>query len=205
VFRGLHLLAASAPRIQTGLETGSSLRLIEAVRDERLDAAVVALPAPVRGLEVTSLGAQRAVAAIPVIHANAVDASLSLERLAPERIVVLPHETNPAFHNAVVSICRDAGLAPTIIETAEPRVEHALLAVASGAGLALLPESVVDRFATPGIRFVPLDHAGPVFEAAVVTRPGIQSLATVAFLRAVSRTHRRSVAAASRSAVPLAA
>jgi DNA-binding transcriptional LysR family regulator len=205
VFRGLHLLAADAPRVRTELEAGSSLRLIEAVRDKRLDAAVVALPAPTRGLQVTSLGGQRAVAAMPVMHANAVDASLSLERLAPERIVVLPHETNPAFHNAVISICRDAGLAPTFVEAAEPSVEHALLAVASGAGLALLPESVVDRFAAPGIRFLPLDDPRPAFEGAVVSRPDTESLATLAFLRAVSRARGRSVVATPRSAVSLAA
>jgi DNA-binding transcriptional LysR family regulator len=205
VFRGLNLLAADAPRVQTELETGSSLRLIEAVREERLDAAVVALPAPARGLQLTSLGAQRAVAAIPVIHDNAVDASLSLERLAPERIVVLPHETNPAFHNAVVSICRDAGITPTLIEVPEPRVEHALLAVASGAGIALLPESVVDRFATPSVRFLPLEDARPAFESAIVTRPDTESLATLAFLRAISRARRQSVVAPPRSVVPLAA
>jgi DNA-binding transcriptional LysR family regulator len=199
VSRGLHVLAADAPRVQTQLETGSNLRLIEAVRADRLDAAIIGLPAPARGLQVVSLGGQRAVAALPVTHGNAVDSELSLERLAPERIVVLPHEVNPAFHNAVVAICRDAGLSPTLIEVSEPRVEHALLAVASGAGLALLPESVVDRFAAPGIRFVPLDDARPAFEAAVVTRRDSDSLATHAFLRAVARARRPGVAAGVRS------
>src|SRR3954452_1505277 len=122
VSRALHLLAADAPRVQTQLETGSSLRLMEAVREERLDAAVVALPAPARGLQVTPLGGQRVVAAVPVTHDSAVAPTLDLERLAPERIVVLPHEVTPAFHNAVVSICRDAGLSPTLIEVGEPRV-----------------------------------------------------------------------------------
>jgi DNA-binding transcriptional LysR family regulator len=205
ISRALHLLAADAPRVETQLETGSSLRLVEAVREERLDAAVVALPTPTRGLQVTALGGQRAVAAIPVTPPTAVDGSLSLERLAPDRIVLLPRTTNPAFHNAVVSICRDAGLAPTLVEVAEPRVEHALLAVASGAGLALLPESVVDRFATPGIRFLPLEDSRPAFEGAVVTRPDTESLATRAFLRAVSRARAQSVVAAPRPAVPLAA
>jgi DNA-binding transcriptional LysR family regulator len=205
VSRGLQLLAADAPRVETHLETGSSLRLVEAVREERLDAAVVALPTPTRGLHVTSLGAQRTVAAVPITHPNAVDDCLSLARLSPERIVVLPRGTNPTFHNAVVSICRDAGLSPTLVEVGESRVEHALLAVASGAGLALLPESVVERFATPGIRFLPLDDARPAFEGAVVTRPDTESLATLAFLRAVSRARRQPAVAPPRSVVPLSA
>src|SRR4051812_31858366 len=70
--RSLHLLAADAPLVEAKLETGSSMGLVEAVRAERLDAAVVALPAPTRGLHVTPLGGQRVVAAMPVVHANAV-------------------------------------------------------------------------------------------------------------------------------------
>ena len=196
VSRALQYLAADAPLVQTQLETGSSLRLIEAVRGEQLDAAVVALPGPVNGLQLTALGAQRAVVALPVGHANAVDPEISLRRLAPDRLVVMPRETNPAFHNAVAAFCREAGLAPTLIEAEEARVEHALLAVASGAGLALLPESAAERFAAPGIRFLPLQDAAPAFESAVVTRPGSENLALLAFLRAVTRTRRQQGAAA---------
>ena len=206
VLRALSHLASDAPRVETMLESGSALRLMAEVRAERLDAAVVALPAPVSGLQVTSLGEQRAVAALPITHVNAVDESISLDRLAPERLVVLPRETNPAFHNSVVSICRDAGLSPTLVEVSEPRVEQALMAVASGAGIALLPESVTERFTTPGIRFLPIEGAPAAFESAVVTRPHTESLATLAFLRALTRTRRPSVVAAPRSAVsPLAA
>jgi DNA-binding transcriptional LysR family regulator len=205
ISRALQHLTADAPLVQTRLETGSSLPLIDAVRTSRLDAAVVALPGPVNGLQVTALGPQRAVAAVPVGHASALDPEISLRRLAPERVVVMPRETNPPFHNAVASICRDAGLAPTLIEVDEPRVEQVLLAVAAGAGPALLPESATDRFATPGIRFVPLEGGEAAFDSAVVTRPGTESLATLSFLRAIARTRRPGVVGVPRPAVALAA
>jgi DNA-binding transcriptional LysR family regulator len=197
--------APAAPRVQISLETGPALRLIGEVRAQRLDAAVVGLPAPVNGLRATPAGHQRAVAALPVTHPQAVNAAISLERMAPERLVVLPPDTNPAFHNAVVSICRDAGLAPTLIEVAEAHVEHALLAVASGAGMALLPESVTERFAAPGVRFVPLEGAEPGFESAVVTHPDTDNLATVAFLRALTRVGRPTAVPSPQPAVSLAA
>jgi DNA-binding transcriptional LysR family regulator len=197
--------AAAAPRVQISLETGPALRLIGEVRAQRLDAAVVGLPAPINGLRATPAGHQRAVAALPVTHPQAVNPAISLERMAPERLVVLPPDTNPAFHNAVVSICRDAGLAPTLIEVAEAHVEHALLAVASGAGMALLPESVAERFAAPGVRFVPLEGADPGFESAVLTHPDTDNLATVAFLRALTRTGRPTAVPSPQPAVALAA
>jgi DNA-binding transcriptional LysR family regulator len=203
--RALQQLSDTVPQVEVRLETASARRLVEGVRERRLDAAIVGLPAPTAGLRVASLGHQRAVAALPVAHPRAVDSALRLERLAPDRLVVLPRETNPAFHNAVVSICRDAGLTSTLVEVAEPRVELALLAVSSGAGIALLPDSVTERFASTSIRFLPLEGVGPAFENAAVTHPDSDSIATRAFLRALSRSAQLTPLAPARPSISLAA
>jgi DNA-binding transcriptional LysR family regulator len=186
--RALRHLAGSAPSVEVDLTTGPALRLIEDVRERRLDAVVTNLPAPTQGLRVTSLGEQGAVVVLPATHPRAVDSAIALEQLAPERLVVLPREADPAFHNAVVAMCHAAGLSPTFVEIPEPRVEHVLLAVAGGAGPGLLPEAVTDRFAAPGIRFVALETDAPVLRSAVLTHPDTDSLATLAFLQAIART-----------------
>jgi len=201
----LQRLSGSTPRPQVHLETGPALRLIEEVRAERLDAAIVSLPAPTNGLQATSLGSQGAVAALPMGHSQAAQPAIDLERLAPERIVLLPRDANPAFHDSVVSACREAGLSPMFVEVTEPRVEHALLAVAAGEGMALLPESATEHFSVPGVSFIPLEGTRPLVETAVVTRKETEHAATVAFLSAVSRSGRLSVVADERPAVALAA
>jgi DNA-binding transcriptional LysR family regulator len=76
------------------------------------------------------------------------------------------------------------------VELPEPRVENALLAVAAGAGLALLPESVADRHAAPGIRLVPVQVAAPAIHNALLTHADDDSLATVAFQRALTHALR---------------
>jgi DNA-binding transcriptional LysR family regulator len=205
VARAMQLLGANAPRVQVSLETGGAVRLIEEVRAHRLDAAVVGLPAPTSGLRATPAGAQSVMVALPVTHPQAVNATVSIDRLAPERLIVLPADVNPPFHNAVISICRDAGLSPTFVEVAEPRVEHALLAVAAGVGMALLPESAAERHMAPGVRFVGLDRAEPAFDSVVLTRPDTDNLATVGFLRAMAHPVRPSEAAPSRPVISLAA
>ena len=186
--RALRHLAVSAPSVEVDLTTGPALRLIDDVRTRRLDAVVTSLPAPTQGLRVTSLGEQGAVVVLPASHPRAVDSAIALRHLAPERLVVLPRDADPAFHNAVAAICHAAGLSPTFVEIPEPRVEHVLLAVAAGAGPALLPEAVSDRFAAPGIRFVALETDAPVLRTAVLTHPDTDSLATLALLRAIERT-----------------
>jgi DNA-binding transcriptional LysR family regulator len=185
--RALQRLAATAARIEISLEAGTPLQLIGDVRDGTIDAAVVALPAPTKGLRITTLGRQPLVAALSGPDVHGLDTGLTLERLDPERLIVLPRDANPALHDAVVSVCRTAGVSPTLIEASEPRVEAVLLAVAAGRGVALLPASISERYAVPGVRLVELEGAEPAFESAVVTRPEAEHLSTQAFLHAVVR------------------
>ena len=203
--KALQHLAASMRGLQAFLEPGFGLELIAAVRHERLDAAIVSLPVPTADLRITRLGQERAVAALPVSHRHAVQYAIRLEQVAPERIVVLPREASRPFYDAVLAACQGAGLSPSLVEMPGTCVEPALLAVASGAGIGLLPESVADRYSTPGVRFVPIDGEQPAVSTAIVTRRDSAHLATAAFLRAVSQAHPPRTRVASRTPVTTAA
>jgi DNA-binding transcriptional LysR family regulator len=191
VARAMRMLGAAGACMSIRLETGSTSRLIGQLRAHQLDAVIVGLPVPSNGLRITRTGGERAVAALPAGHPHASSECVALHRLAPERVIVLPRESNPAFHTAVVAMCRDAGLSPDLIEVGEARTDHALLAVASGAGMALVPESAAERHVVPGVRFVALDDVEPAFESAILTLPDARdALATSRFLRAVAQAVR---------------
>jgi DNA-binding transcriptional LysR family regulator len=187
--RALQRVAASIKNLEATMEPGFGLELIAAVRDERLEAAIVSLPAPTAGLRTTELGQERAVAAFPVRHRHAVRPAIRLDQMAPERIVVLPREASRPFYDAVLAACKSAALSPSLVETRGTCVEPALLAVASGAGIGLLPQSVAGRYSTPGVRFVAIDGEQPAVLTAIVTRRDTAHLPTMAFLRAVSVAH----------------
>jgi DNA-binding transcriptional LysR family regulator len=189
--RALQELRRTMPNVQVLLETGASRKLIEELRAGHLDAAVVSLPAPTAGLQRTVLGDQSAVVAVPVMHSHATENSIDLGLLAPERLVLLPREVNPAFYDGVLSVCRDAGISPAIAHTQEPRVELALLSVSSGAGVAILPESVADSISVPGVRFVPLEASQPIAVSALLTRTEAGDIATQAFTHALVRASKR--------------
>jgi len=180
--RLLRRLSATAPGIRVTLETGAARRLLEDVREQHIDVAVACLPAPVSGLRVVSIGREGIVAAVPEGHPCAGDAHIALGGLEHTALVHLARSVNPAFHDGVLGACRAAGIAPTLIEIAEPAVEQVLLAVASGAGIALLPASTEARFATAGVRFRPLAPPVPCCEIAIVARLE-HSTTTAAFLR----------------------
>ena len=180
-----HLLrrfASAAPRVRVTFVTGAARSLLDDVRAQRLDVVVTCLPAPVSGLDVTSLSREGTVAAVPVGHVWANETQIALSGLEHTPLVQLARAINPAFYDGVLGACRTAGVAPTLIEISEPSVEQVLLAVASGAGIALLPASAGARFSTPGVRFVSLAQPEPACEVAIVAdkKP---SLVTTAFLR----------------------
>jgi DNA-binding transcriptional LysR family regulator len=203
--RALRRLASAVGAIDVSLETGSALQLIDAVRERRLDAVVAGLPAPVEGLCTMSLGHEHLAAALPVNDDRAIDPELTIDRLASGRVLLLPRAANPAFHSAVVSMYRDAGLSPMLVELPEPRVELALLAVASGAGIALLPRSIKERHTSPGIRLVDVAAVGPVFEYALLTHPHDESPATRTLLSALARQVERVDPTPARAPLALAA
>jgi DNA-binding transcriptional LysR family regulator len=189
--RALRAMSSVVPDVQVLLETGSAMRLVDDVRNRNLDAAVVGLPTAASGLRVTRLEPEAPVVAMPTRDALAARAPLTLERLAPRRVVTMTREANRPHHDTVHALCRRAGLAPDIVEVAEPRVELVLLAVAAGAGVALLPASVAERYAIPGVRFVDLAECELAFESAVVSHPDTHGRALPALLALLARPERR--------------
>ena len=186
--RTLRRLVATMPNLQTTMEPGSGPELVDAVRAGDLDVAVVSLPVPTAGVRVTPLGEQRVVAVFPVSHEHAVKPHVDLEQIAPERIVVLPRDVDRPFYDAVLATCCAAGVSPTLTEMPDGQVDRMLLAVASGTGMAVLPECVAERYADAGVRFVPLSGESPAVATAIVTPRHTEHLPTVAFLRAATHT-----------------
>jgi DNA-binding transcriptional LysR family regulator len=186
--RILRRLVATMPNLEIMMEPRSGLALVDAVRAGELDVAVVSMPAPTAGVRVTPVGDQRVIAAFPLDHDHAMKPHVSLEQIAPGRIVVPPRDADRPFYDAVLAACSSAGVSPTLIEMPDGQVDRMLLAVAAGAGMAVLPESVGQRYADAGVRFVPLHGESPVLTTGIVSPRHTEHLPTVAFLRAASRT-----------------
>ena len=194
--RSIAAFAARHPEVEVRPEIAPARRAVEDVRAGRLDVAVVGLPLPADGLRVTAAGSERVVAAVSARDALSGLVSIPLSRLAETPLVLLPRPVNPAFYDGVLGACRTAGIAPPIVETAEPKLELALLSVVGGAGAALLPASAAEQYTIPGVVFRPLEAPASATEIAFVTRTEPTSITVAAFLRAAaSLPAQRSVAA----------
>jgi DNA-binding transcriptional LysR family regulator len=181
--RALERFAAATPGVEIVLETCPALELVERVRNRRLDAAVVCLPAPVTGLRVTPLGDEGVLVALSESHPLSGAPAISPRQLERTPLLMMARTTNPAFFDAVVTAWRDAGVAIAPFEVAEPSMEHLLLAVAAGAGAALVPASTERRYATPGVLFLPLASPSPTCQVVLISHPEQTGIATSGFLQ----------------------
>jgi DNA-binding transcriptional LysR family regulator len=181
--RAIARFATRHPGVEVRPETVQARRAIEDVHSGRLDIALVGLPAQTLGLQVTSLGPEGTVAAVAGRHPLSGRGSIPMGALSETELILLPRPTNPAFHDGVLAACRDAEIAPAVIETAEPKVELALLMVASGAGIALMPASSAEHYSFPGVVFRPLEPPAPTTELALISRADPPSTTVTAFIR----------------------
>jgi DNA-binding transcriptional LysR family regulator len=202
--RAIASFAKQHPAVEICPETVLARRALEDVRSGRLDIAVVALPAQTSGLRVVRAGSEGTVAALSTRHPLSGLASIPLAQLTDARIVVLSRVVNPAFYDGLVAACRDEGFSPTLTEAAEPKVENALLTVAAGGGVAVLPSSAGERHRTDGIVFVPVDAPAPVTEIGFVARPNTSEVAVEAFMRLAQTSSERPARPALRAVAAVA-
>jgi DNA-binding transcriptional LysR family regulator len=162
--------AARFPFVEVAPETVPARQAVSDVRSGRLDVAVVGLPILAPALTITALSEEQVVAAVPHRHPLSGGRELDLRQLAETPLIVLPRADNPAFHDTVLAACRSTDVAPTIVESAESGVDHAMLLVAAGLGVAVLPEAAM-RYEAPAVSFLPVTRPQLAAQMGLIARP----------------------------------
>lgn len=143
------------PRVSLHLEERTPERIWEMVARGRLSAA---LTRPVQshqslGLRTSLLREELLGIAVRPGHPFAGRRSVAWTALASEPLIVLARREGMGLHDAVLAGCRQAGFIPRLAHT--PSLIGTVLSyVEAGAGVGVLPDSVVDTRLQ--LRFVPL-------------------------------------------------
>ncbi|TDW17732.1 LysR family transcriptional regulator [Kribbella kalugense] len=149
------------PEVVLDLESSTTLRQTEALRDGRIDVGLLRPSTAVGGTAAVQLGpglASRVVAedslvvVLPARHRLARRKRLRLAELADEPFVFYSRPSGPAVHDTIVGFCRAAGFTPRIEQEAAD-VQTIVSLVAAGLGISLLisptppsnPDTVVYR------------------------------------------------------------
>lgn len=130
------------PNVRLALTEGTSVSQVEAIRSGRLDFGIIRETGAESSILSTHvLSRERMLIALPRHHILATQRKITLSDLAKDRFVLFA-PTGPApMHVMLMKACRQAGFEPSF----DYEVQHlpsAIGVVASGAGVAMLPESL---------------------------------------------------------------
>jgi DNA-binding transcriptional LysR family regulator len=128
-----------------------------AIRDGRVDVSYVRLPIDQRGLRLLALFSEPRVVMLPATHPLAGRPSVSITELADEHLLQNPAAV-PEWRDIAVEL-RSGSSAPEpeLAYSVEEKLEH----VASGRGIAVLPESVATFYRRPDLMHALIHDIGP--------------------------------------------
>jgi DNA-binding transcriptional LysR family regulator len=141
------------------LQEATTAQQAAALRDDRADIGLVALPVP-EWASLTAIGLRRTalVAVLPQEHRLASSARLGLADLVGEAWILFPPALGPGLHRRIVAACSRAGFAPNVVQQAVQMDTIASL-VAAGLGVSVAPPALAEA-GRPGVRFRPLHGRG---------------------------------------------
>lgn len=143
------------PGLELVLSECTSSRILVLLREEALDVGIVRTPLlQPHGATLHVLHRDRFVAAMPAAHPMAGRKSFHLKELAGEPFVMYTAAEAAGLHASALAACEAAGFAPEVTQEAT-QVATVLALVASGLGVALVPE-VVRSERTQQVRYVDL-------------------------------------------------
>ncbi len=157
-------LQATRPDSAVAVRELDTADAVEALRQGEVDLALVRLDRERPPIRLRPLGQDVLAVALPLGHPLlAMDGPLPLALLADAPMLMLPRAISPAYSDAMVAACRDAGFAPRVVREVGSAMAQ-LGFVAAGLGVALVSAGMA-RLRPPGVGFRPL--AGPIHAVGV--------------------------------------
>lgn len=130
------------PDVALDLQNVRTISQVEGLIDKSIDIGFLRLPLVHDRLKITVIHREPFVVTLPPEHRLAKETFIEMAALRAEKFVAYGRRWAPGFFDAVIQMCTTAGFSPEIVqETGEMYTAIAL--VAAGAGIAILPRSVV--------------------------------------------------------------
>ncbi len=178
-------LVQQAPLMPLEVEENITATLEQQLKNGLIDAAVVALPFDVPGIETMTLYDEDFRVVVPVSHAWAQRQSIDADELASEKVLLL--NTGHCFSNQVTQACPELSRKGEVLQGNS--LETIRNMVASNLGITVLPAmATATRYQNPLIRVIPFNRSAPSRRIALAWRKSFVRMAAIQLLGQVMTT-----------------
>ena len=161
------ILRQSAPEMPLDIEENLTVQLEAQLKNGVIDAAVVALPFEVAGINTLPLYDEQYLVMVPVNHPWADRASVSADELADENVLLL--NSGHCYSHQVLQACPDLSRKGQVLQGNS--LETIRNMVASNLGITVLPcSAATERYLNPLVRVIPFTAPVPVRRVALAWR-----------------------------------
>ncbi len=161
------ILRKSAPDMPLVIEENLTVQLEAQLKNGVIDAAVVALPFDVPGINTMPLYDEKYVVMVPVGHAWANRESISAHELAGQNVLLL--NSGHCYSHQVLQACPDLSRKGQVLQGNS--LETIRNMVASNLGITVLPCSAAsERYINPLVRVIPFAAPVPIRRIALAWR-----------------------------------
>lgn len=173
------------PKVDLALKRLQSLEQVEALYSGNIHVGFLHPPIEDDTLILETVHQENLILALPDIHTLAKDAALpiSIKELAEEPFILFPRNIGPVLYDNIISLCRQAGFSPNVVQEAFPQ-QTILGLVAAGIGVSLIHDSV-RSLGQAGVVFRVLIEPTPQLETALAWNPKATNPALPSFLNVV--------------------
>jgi DNA-binding transcriptional LysR family regulator len=170
------------PQVTLILQELATLRQLESLEQRGIDLGFIRPPeSPIApSIRTTALREDPLVVVLPSGHPLAAREVLAIADLAAESFVMYPQGAGTGIYPQILRLCREAGFAPKITQTANESSTIIGL-VAAGSGITLLPASF-ERIKLDGVSYRPLSDKGAITMLYLIQRENETSRLVKAFV-----------------------
>lgn len=161
------ILRESAADMPLDIEENLTAQLETQLKNGIIDAAVIALPFEVPGINTMPLYDEKYVVMVPAGHAWADRASISADELADENVLLL--NSGHCYSHQVLQACPDLSRKGQVLQGNS--LETIRNMVASNLGITVLPcSAATERYINPLVKVIPFAEPVPVRRVALAWR-----------------------------------
>jgi DNA-binding transcriptional LysR family regulator len=163
---------ARFPQVARSVTPGSDGRLIEHLRHDRLDLAVIRTRTPaVEDLQFMLICEEPLVSVLPRRHRLARARRIRLDDLDGERLVLFPREQNPELYDYITAFLAEAGIQVSLIDRYRS-IENRYAVVRGRNAIALVPAATATQVRGTGTLSRRFAGRAPLAEVSLAWRKG---------------------------------